>query len=100
MKKIKTILLLAIFGLSISFTSCGDSDDNSCYIEFLQELLLEVQEAANLYTADINSNSRCINYLNAMEDFLDAAEDCSDLSPNIQAQVNSIRLQLESLPCN
>lgn len=99
MKKIKNIFssVLLIAMLTFSLVACESEDDDAggCNGELLADLSEKVSTTALTFVENQTSGN-CIAYKNALEAFINAADDC----PEVEDEVERLRGFLNQLDCN
>lgn len=109
MKSFKPVILLIAVLAFISFNSCkkaavvGCGTANYNYAVELQDESAAVSAAAQAYGTD-QSSANCNAYIDALNDYLDAAEDIDDCVPvgskdDYRAAIDASRQSLDGVQC-
>ncbi len=98
----KTYFTLFTFILCFSIIGCGSDEDspggsgNECNTEWFANQTNLILSTGITYGLD-ESEENCKKYVDAIEDWIDAAEDCDGIS---ETEIEQTRMDLEEIDCN
>ena len=106
MNAIQKILAGLLFVLALGTISCGKDDDpEPCnYATELQAEINALNSALNVYVND-PSQANCISYRNALQAYVNAADDYSECSAlagqqaEFEAYLDSVQASIDALQC-